>query len=72
MKLNESNGSQVKQVDPSVVGDVDPSETIKRLTIGDIVAINDYVPITSEESSPNKEVPSTSKLVSTSRSSSTI
>ena len=34
--FDETNGSQVEQVDPSDVGDDEPSEAIKRLAIGDI------------------------------------
>ena len=37
MTFNESNGSQVEQVDSSVVGKEDlPCEAIKQLAIGDI------------------------------------
>ena len=37
MTFDESNGSQVEQVDSSVVGKEDlPCEAIKQLTIGDI------------------------------------
>ena len=37
MTFDESNGSQVEQVDSSVVGKEDPPcEVIKQLTIGDI------------------------------------
>ena len=37
MTFDESNGSQVEQIDSSVVGKEDPPcEAIKQLTIGDI------------------------------------
>ena len=37
MTFDESNGSQVEQVDSSVIGKEDPPcEAIKQLTIGDI------------------------------------
>ena len=44
MTFDESNGSQVEQVDSSVVGKVDPPcEAIKQLTIGDIRPQEDEV-----------------------------
>ena len=44
MTFNESNGSQVKQVDSSVVGKEDPPcEAIKQLAIGDIRPQEDEV-----------------------------
>lgn len=60
LKFDESNGSEVEQVDPSVVGGIDPSEAIKTMTTRDIAPTNDFVPIPSEESSPSQDVPSTS------------
>ena len=44
MTFDESNGSQVEQVDSSVVGNEDPPcEAIKQLTIGDIRPQEDEV-----------------------------
>ena len=44
MTFDESNGSQVKQVDSSVVGKEDPPcEAIKQLVIGDIRPQKDEV-----------------------------
>ena len=44
MTFDESNGSQVKQVDSSVVGKEDPPcESIKQLAIGDIRPQEDEV-----------------------------
>ena len=44
MTFDESNGSQVEQVDSSVVGKEDPPcEAIKQLTIGDIRPQEDEV-----------------------------
>lgn len=60
VRFGESSGSQVEQVDPTVVGGVDLSQAIKKMAIVDIAPTNNYVPNPREKSSPGQDVPSTS------------